>query len=253
MHAVVIGCGRVGSFVARDLADDGWSVESVIDEAAASRSTACRPASRASGFEPGHALDQEGHAHRRDRPRRRMRGRDRAATTRTSSSPSSPDPQVQRRLRGHARCSTLCARTCYRAAWGLNNRPRPTKAAIDELTNGTNVRAPARGGRALMVHPDRRRRQDRPPTSTKTARADGRRGHRDRETTPAATRCSRRTSSTSRSTATPPRSACSSAAASAARASSPPSRGRRGQRIVCQLVARPLRRHEDDRAGQRPA
>ncbi len=56
MHALVIGCGRVGSAVATRLADDGWSV-AVVDEAAEAFD---RLDERFPGETfHGHALDQE--------------------------------------------------------------------------------------------------------------------------------------------------------------------------------------------------
>ena len=56
MHAVVVGCGRVGSAVARQLADESWSV-GVIDEAVEAFNR-LGPAFNGETFE-GHALDDE--------------------------------------------------------------------------------------------------------------------------------------------------------------------------------------------------
>lgn len=53
MRAVVIGCGRVGSAVARQLAEEGWSVTCVdADESALSRL-----GSWGGGFVVGHGLE----------------------------------------------------------------------------------------------------------------------------------------------------------------------------------------------------
>lgn len=53
MRAVVIGCGRVGAAVARQLAEEGWSVTCVdADESALSRLGAWR-----GGFVVGHGLE----------------------------------------------------------------------------------------------------------------------------------------------------------------------------------------------------
>jgi trk system potassium uptake protein TrkA len=55
MKAVVIGCGRTGSAVARNLADEGWEVTCVDeDEAALARLGEWR-----GGFVPGHGMDLE--------------------------------------------------------------------------------------------------------------------------------------------------------------------------------------------------
>jgi trk system potassium uptake protein TrkA len=53
---VVIGCGRVGSAVARDLADEGWDV-TVVDE---QEEALARLGTRwAGGFVVGHGMDAE--------------------------------------------------------------------------------------------------------------------------------------------------------------------------------------------------
>jgi trk system potassium uptake protein len=53
---VVIGCGRVGSAVARDLAEDGWDV-TAVDEA---EEALARLGSRwAGGFVVGHGMDAD--------------------------------------------------------------------------------------------------------------------------------------------------------------------------------------------------
>jgi trk/ktr system potassium uptake protein len=53
VKAVIVGCGRVGSSVAKQLAADGWDVTCVDeDESALVRLGAWR-----GGFVPGHALD----------------------------------------------------------------------------------------------------------------------------------------------------------------------------------------------------
>jgi len=56
VHAVVVGCGRVGSAVARQLADESWSV-GVIDEAVEAFNR-LGPTFTGETFE-GHALDDE--------------------------------------------------------------------------------------------------------------------------------------------------------------------------------------------------
>ena len=56
MKLVVIGCGRVGSAVARDLADEGWDV-TVVDE---QEEALARLGSRWSGgFLVGHGMDAD--------------------------------------------------------------------------------------------------------------------------------------------------------------------------------------------------
>jgi trk/ktr system potassium uptake protein len=56
MRLVVIGCGRVGSAVARDLAEDGWDVTAVDEQEEA----LARLGSRWSGgFIVGHGMDAE--------------------------------------------------------------------------------------------------------------------------------------------------------------------------------------------------
>jgi trk system potassium uptake protein TrkA len=56
MRLVVIGCGRVGSAVARELAEDGWDVTAVDEKEEA----LARLGSRwAGGFIVGHGMDAE--------------------------------------------------------------------------------------------------------------------------------------------------------------------------------------------------
>ncbi len=55
MNAVIIGCGRVGSAVARDLADEGWSV-TCVDE---SEEALARLGAWKGGFVVGHGMDTE--------------------------------------------------------------------------------------------------------------------------------------------------------------------------------------------------
>ena len=56
MKLVVIGCGRVGSAVARDMAEDGWDVTAVDEQEEA----LARLGSRwAGGFIVGHGMDAE--------------------------------------------------------------------------------------------------------------------------------------------------------------------------------------------------
>ena len=56
MKLVVIGCGRVGSAVARDLAEDGWDV-TVVDEA---EEALTRLGARwGGGFVVGHGMDAD--------------------------------------------------------------------------------------------------------------------------------------------------------------------------------------------------
>lgn len=56
MKLVVIGCGRVGSAVARDLADDGWDVTAVDEQEEALTRLGTR---WAGGFVVGHGMDAE--------------------------------------------------------------------------------------------------------------------------------------------------------------------------------------------------
>jgi trk system potassium uptake protein len=53
---VVIGCGRVGSAVARDLAEDGWEVTAVDEQEEALSRLGAR---WAGGFIVGHGMDAE--------------------------------------------------------------------------------------------------------------------------------------------------------------------------------------------------
>jgi trk/ktr system potassium uptake protein len=53
---VVIGCGRVGSAVARDLAEDGWDVTAVDEQEEALGRLGAR---WAGGFIVGHGMDSE--------------------------------------------------------------------------------------------------------------------------------------------------------------------------------------------------
>jgi trk/ktr system potassium uptake protein len=53
---VVIGCGRVGSAVARDLADDGWDVTAIDEQEEALTRLGPR---WAGGFVVGHGMDAE--------------------------------------------------------------------------------------------------------------------------------------------------------------------------------------------------
>ena len=54
MKLVVIGCGRVGSAVARDLAEDGWEVTAVDEQEEALARLGAR---WAGGFIVGHGMD----------------------------------------------------------------------------------------------------------------------------------------------------------------------------------------------------
>ena len=56
MKLVVIGCGRVGSAVARDLAEDGWDVTAVDEQEEALARLGAR---WAGGFILGHGMDAE--------------------------------------------------------------------------------------------------------------------------------------------------------------------------------------------------
>ena len=56
MKLVVIGCGRVGSAVARDLAEDGWDVTAVDEQEEALARLGAR---WAGGFIVGHGMDAE--------------------------------------------------------------------------------------------------------------------------------------------------------------------------------------------------
>ena len=56
MKLVVIGCGRVGSAVARDLAEDGWDVTAVDEQEEALTRLGTR---WAGGFVVGHGMDAE--------------------------------------------------------------------------------------------------------------------------------------------------------------------------------------------------
>ena len=56
MKLVVIGCGRVGSAVARDLADDGWDVTAVDEQEEALTRLGTR---WAGGFVVGHGMDAD--------------------------------------------------------------------------------------------------------------------------------------------------------------------------------------------------
>jgi trk system potassium uptake protein TrkA len=56
MKLVVIGCGRVGSAVARDLADEGWDVTAVDEQEEALARLGGR---WAGGFVVGHGMDAE--------------------------------------------------------------------------------------------------------------------------------------------------------------------------------------------------
>ena len=56
MKLVVIGCGRVGSAVARDLADEGWDVTAVDEQEEALTRLGTR---WAGGFVVGHGMDSE--------------------------------------------------------------------------------------------------------------------------------------------------------------------------------------------------
>jgi trk system potassium uptake protein TrkA len=53
MKAVIVGCGRVGSFVARQLADEGWDVTCIDEDEAALG----RLGDWAGGFVVGHGMD----------------------------------------------------------------------------------------------------------------------------------------------------------------------------------------------------
>ena len=55
MKAVIIGCGRVGSAVAKQLADDGWDV-SCIDE---DENALARLGAWKGGFVVGHGMDKD--------------------------------------------------------------------------------------------------------------------------------------------------------------------------------------------------
>ena len=56
MKLVVIGCGRVGSAVARDLADEGWDVTAIDEQEEALARLGPR---WAGGFIVGHGMDSE--------------------------------------------------------------------------------------------------------------------------------------------------------------------------------------------------
>ena len=56
MKLVVIGCGRVGSAVARDLAEDGWEVTAIDEQEEALARLGAR---WAGGFVVGHGMDAE--------------------------------------------------------------------------------------------------------------------------------------------------------------------------------------------------
>ena len=56
MKLVVIGCGRVGSAVARDMAEDGWEVTAVDEQEEALARLGAR---WAGGFIIGHGMDAE--------------------------------------------------------------------------------------------------------------------------------------------------------------------------------------------------
>ena len=56
MKLVVIGCGRVGSAVARDLAEDGWDVTAVDEQEEALSRLGAR---WAGGFIVGHGMDAD--------------------------------------------------------------------------------------------------------------------------------------------------------------------------------------------------
>ena len=132
MHAVVIGCGRVGSFVARDLAEDGWSV-SVIDDAGESFNR-LPPTFTGERFE-GHALDQEV---------LRAAGIDRADACVVATSGDNTNLVVAQLAIRKFNVGCVVTRILdpvradIYAGMGLNI-VCPTKAAIDQLT--TAVRA----------------------------------------------------------------------------------------------------------------
>ena len=80
VKAVIIGCGRVGSAVAKELAREGWDVTCVDEnEDALSRLGAWK-----GGFVVGHGMDREHPRAGRAPPRRRRRSSRPTATTRTS-------------------------------------------------------------------------------------------------------------------------------------------------------------------------
>ena len=98
MKAIVVGCGRVGSSLAKKLTKAGWDV-SVVDE---NEEALARLGENWSGeFHVGHGMDVtvlRGRASRRRTPWSSPR----TATTRTSSSPRSP-----RSATGSSRSSAL--------------------------------------------------------------------------------------------------------------------------------------------------
>ena len=128
MKVLVIGCGRVGSAIALQLADEGWEV-SVIDE---KEEALTRLGEGWRGtFVVGHGMDLERLARRGSRTQTPRSWR-RTATTRTSSSPRSQSSGstsgcVVVRILDPARASSTPARACGSIC--------PTQTAIDELTD----------------------------------------------------------------------------------------------------------------------
>ena len=157
-EVLVIGCGRVGSSVARSSPREGWDV-TVVDEKrggarAGSATTGAAASSSATGWTRACCAG-------RDRGRRRRRRRRRTATTRTSSSRQ----VAQRRVRG-AECVVVRildpARAKFYARAGHADVVCPTQTAIEALTDGVLTPArPPRGGPAPDVRARRRRRQGR--------------------------------------------------------------------------------------------
>ena len=156
MKLVVIGCGRVGSAVARDLAEDGWDVTAVDEQEEA----LARLGSRwAGGFVVGHGMDAEILRTRRRRRTPTRSSSRRAATTRTSSSArwsrsATAVPCVVVRVLDPARADFYAARGMRTIC--------PTQTAISALSSrGAQGVEAGRRRRASDVRDRRRRRQGR--------------------------------------------------------------------------------------------
>ena len=139
---VVIGCGRVGSAVARDLAEDGWDVTAVDEQEEALARLGAR---WSGGFVVGHGMDAEilrraGVARRRRRRRRderrqhepRHRPGGREALRRPDASSCACSTRRAPTSTPRAGCSTVC----------------PTQTAISALAARVRKATPLRRWRA---------------------------------------------------------------------------------------------------------
>ena len=150
MRAVVVGCGRVGSAVAKGLAADGWDV-TVVDEAGDALSRLGPPGE--AGFVVGHGMDvtvleragvrRRGRSGRRDGRRQhehRHRAGAPAALRRRDRRRSHPRPRARELVRGRG-ISIVC----------------PTQTAI---SGGSSRPFARRGPRARPDVRGRRRRRE---------------------------------------------------------------------------------------------